>query len=196
VDDAVDHGRGDDVVGEGLAPAPEGQIAGDHDRADLVAGGDELEEQIRGVLIEGDVTDLVDDDQLVAADLLQLGLKASGLMRFGEAGDPVVRGVEEDRVAGVGRFDPEPDREVGLPEPTPSRRATSLIGTPSARCSRRISAQSSTFSTSPASGGVNIPGRRIRMIVATPEVRVEVYRAPWRTPPPACPSRAACAAGG
>ncbi|MEY9949243.1 hypothetical protein ABH937_006355 [Kitasatospora sp. GAS1066B] len=30
---------------------------------------------------------------------------------------------------------------------TPSRRAISLMGTPSARCRRRISAQSSTFST-------------------------------------------------
>ncbi|GKQ36712.1 hypothetical protein ALMP_32520 [Streptomyces sp. A012304] len=30
---------------------------------------------------------------------------------------------------------------------TPSRREISLMGTPSARCSRRISAQSSTFST-------------------------------------------------
>jgi len=70
-----------------------------------------------GVLVERDVADLVDDDQFVAADLLQLGLKAPGLVGVGEAGDPVVRGVEQHRVAGVGGFDPEPDREVGLPEP-------------------------------------------------------------------------------
>jgi hypothetical protein len=36
---------------------------------------------------------------------------------------------------------------------TPSRREISLMGTPSARCSRRISAQSSTFSTLQESGG-------------------------------------------
>src|SRR5581483_8020980 len=36
---------------------------------------------------------------------------------------------------------------------TPSRRAISLIGTPSARCKRRISAQSSTFSTLQDLGG-------------------------------------------
>jgi hypothetical protein len=31
VDQAVDHGCGDDVVGEGLALASEGQVRGDHD---------------------------------------------------------------------------------------------------------------------------------------------------------------------
>jgi hypothetical protein len=60
VDEAVDHGGGDDVVGEGLAPAAEGQVRGDHDRALFVAGGDELEEQVRRVVVEGDVADLVD----------------------------------------------------------------------------------------------------------------------------------------
>jgi hypothetical protein len=77
----------------------------------LVARGDELEEQVRGVLVERDVADLVDDDQFVAADLLQFGLETSGLVGVREAGDPVVRGVEEDRVAGVGGFDAEPDRQ-------------------------------------------------------------------------------------
>src|SRR5262245_58808366 len=40
VDEPVDHGGGYDVVGEGLAPAPEGQVGGDHDRALFVAAGD------------------------------------------------------------------------------------------------------------------------------------------------------------
>jgi hypothetical protein len=34
-----------------------------------------------------------------------------------EAGDPVAGGVEQHRVAGLGGLDPEPDREVGLPDP-------------------------------------------------------------------------------
>jgi hypothetical protein len=41
-----------------------------------------------------------------------------------------------------------------------SRRAISLIGTPSARCNRRISAQSSTEITLPASARGSIPIRR------------------------------------
>jgi hypothetical protein len=73
------HGCGDDVVGERFAPAAEGQVRGDHDRALLVARGDELKEQVRRVLVERDVADLVDDDQLVATDLLQLRLPAQRL---------------------------------------------------------------------------------------------------------------------
>lgn len=53
MDEAVDHRRGDEVIGERLAPPSERQVAGDHDRADLTAGGDHLEEQVRRVLIDG-----------------------------------------------------------------------------------------------------------------------------------------------
>jgi hypothetical protein len=34
-------------------PVAEGQVRGDPDRALLLAGGDELEEEVRGVAIEG-----------------------------------------------------------------------------------------------------------------------------------------------
>src|SRR4051812_28542211 len=73
-----------------MASAPGGQVRGDHDGALFEARHDELEEQVRGVLIEWDVGDLVDDDQLVAADLLELGCQPVGLMRGGEAGDPLL----------------------------------------------------------------------------------------------------------
>ena len=62
VDEAVDHGGGDDVVGEGFAPAAEGKVAGDDDGALFVAGCDELEEQVGCVGVEGQVADLVDDE--------------------------------------------------------------------------------------------------------------------------------------
>ena len=60
VDEAVDHGCGDDVVSEDFAPAAEGFVAGDDERGPFVAGGDELEEQVRGFGFERDVADLVD----------------------------------------------------------------------------------------------------------------------------------------
>ena len=109
VDEAVDHGGGDDFVAEDFAPASEGQVGGDQDRALFVAGRDELEEQVRGVGVEGDVADLVDDDQLVAADLLQLGLQSAGVVGGGQAGDPVGGGVEQDAVPGLGGLDAQPE---------------------------------------------------------------------------------------
>ena len=66
VDESVDHGGGDDVVAEHLAPAAEGFVGGDDQAGPFVAGGDELEEQVGCFGFEGDVADLVDHEQWVA----------------------------------------------------------------------------------------------------------------------------------
>jgi hypothetical protein len=95
----------------------EGQVRGDHDRALLVAGCDELEEQVRRVLVERDVADFINDDEFVAADLLQLRVQPAGLVGAGQAGNPVGGGVEQDRVAGVGGLDAQADGQVGLADP-------------------------------------------------------------------------------
>jgi hypothetical protein len=52
VDDAVDHRCGDGLVAEDFAPAAERQVGGEDQRGVLVAAADELEEQVRGVLLE------------------------------------------------------------------------------------------------------------------------------------------------
>jgi hypothetical protein len=57
MDEPVDHGCGDGVVAEDLAPAAEGLVGGDDDAGGLVAGGDELEEQAGGLGLERDVAD-------------------------------------------------------------------------------------------------------------------------------------------
>src|SRR6266542_2446789 len=60
VDQPVDHGGSDHVVAEDLAPAAERLVGGDDQAGAFVAGGDELEEQVGGLGLEGDVADLVD----------------------------------------------------------------------------------------------------------------------------------------
>ena len=59
----VEQGGGDDGVAEQLAPFREAAIGGGDHGALLVAGVDELEEQIGAVGVDGDVADLVDDGQ-------------------------------------------------------------------------------------------------------------------------------------
>ena len=71
----------------------------------FVAAGDELEEQVRGVLFEGEVADLVDDDQAVAAQSGEFGGELPGAVGVGESGDPVGSGGEQDAVAVVSGFD-------------------------------------------------------------------------------------------
>ena len=72
VDDAVDHGRGDGLVAEDATSAGERQVRGQDQRGVFVAAGHELEEQVRCVLLEGQVADLVDDDLPVAPQPGQL----------------------------------------------------------------------------------------------------------------------------
>ena len=84
-------------------------------RGAFVAGGDELEEQVRGFGFEGDVADLVDDEQRVAAEADELGLQPAGVVgasaRRATHSDG---GREQDPVPGLAGADPQPDREVGL----------------------------------------------------------------------------------
>ena len=86
-------------------------------RGPFVAGGHELEEQVRGFGLEGDVADLVDDDQRVAAQPGEFGLQPSVVVGVGEAGDPLGGGVEQDPVPGLAGPDRQTGRQVGLAGP-------------------------------------------------------------------------------
>src|SRR5947209_6708741 len=114
VDEAVDHGRGYDVVAEDLAPAPERLVGGDDQAGAFVAGRDELEEQVGGFGFEGDVADFVHHQQGVAAQAGQFGLQVSGVVGVGEAGDPVGGGGEQDPVPGLAGADRQAGGQVGL----------------------------------------------------------------------------------
>jgi hypothetical protein len=66
VGEAVDDCLGQAGIGEDLGPLAEGEIGGHHQRATLVAFGDHLEDQLRRSLGQGQVAELVQDDELGA----------------------------------------------------------------------------------------------------------------------------------
>ena len=98
MDDAVDHRGGDGLVSEDPAPTAEGQVRGQDQRGVFIAARDELEEQVRSVLLDGEVADLVDDDQPVTAKPCELARQLSLPVGVGEAGNPVRRRCEENSV--------------------------------------------------------------------------------------------------
>ena len=112
VDEPVDHGGGNGVVTEDFAPAPEGLVAGDDDRCPLVAGRDQLEEQVGGFGFEGQVADFVDDQHGIARQFRELLGEPACVVRVGEAGDPVGGGCESNTVSGVAGLDAERDGQV------------------------------------------------------------------------------------
>ena len=109
VDEAVDERGGDHGVTEDLAPGLEAAVAGDDDRAALVAARDQGEEQVRGLALQWQVADLVDDEQAVALQAPQLGVECVAVLGLLE---PVARRLEEsgakltwdDQLPGIRRF--------------------------------------------------------------------------------------------
>jgi hypothetical protein len=63
-------------------------------------------------LLEGDVADLIDDEQAVAAQPCELLAQAAGGVGGLEPSDPLGRGCEQDAVASLGGLDAQADREL------------------------------------------------------------------------------------
>lgn len=62
----VDDGRGEARIGEGGAPFGEGGVGGTRDGCPLLAGGDDLKQQLGATRVEPDVADLVKAEQVQA----------------------------------------------------------------------------------------------------------------------------------
>ena len=117
VNEPVDHRRRGDLVTEDLPPGAEGLVRGDDQRGPLVAGTDEAEHQVRRLGVEGDVADLVDDQQGDPAEAEQLLLEVALTLGIAEPGDPFGSGREGNSLAGQASPDPDRDRQVRLAGP-------------------------------------------------------------------------------
>src|SRR5215207_1260020 len=117
VDEPVDHRGGDDVVAEDLPPGAERLVGRDDQRRALVAAADEHEHQVRGLGIERDVADLVDDQQRDPLQSGELVIEAAVALRVGEHGDPFGGGAERDAVSGEAGADADRDRQMTFPGP-------------------------------------------------------------------------------
>jgi hypothetical protein len=135
-----------------VAPAGEGQVAAQDRRGVFASGGDQLEEQVGGVLL--DVADLANDQPRVAAQLRQLGGEAAVLVGGLQPGDPVDGGGEQDPVPVLGRGDAQADGQ-----PT---RATSISYAPDAFGHRR---QRPIDSVRPGNVGRSVRSHRPRLTV-------------------------------
>jgi site-specific DNA recombinase len=117
VDEAVDHGAGDDVVTKHLAPAAEHLVAGDDQARPLISAGHQLEEQVCRFGFERDVAHLVDDQARVAAEADEFILQPACVMGGGEPVDPLARGREQHPMPGLAGTDRQTRREMRFPGP-------------------------------------------------------------------------------
>src|SRR6266851_382553 len=90
VSQSIEHGSGHLGVAEDLRPIGEGEIGGDQQRGVLVELADQMEQQLAAGLAEREIPELVDDDDVVAQQLLgQASAPARGLLQL-----------EQERAAG------------------------------------------------------------------------------------------------
>ncbi len=123
----------DDLVVQDRAPLAHAAIAGHQHAAALVTATHQRKEQMRGVRLEGQVAELVDDQQLrlgVAREpLLQPPLR----LPLHQPGDQRHRRGEQHRVALPHRLAPEGDSEMTLPHPgRPLNQQGVAVGDPAA----------------------------------------------------------------
>ena len=85
MDEPVDQRGGDHRVAEDFAPGLESAVAGEDDRAAFVAARDEREEQVRGLALQWQVADLVDDDEAVAFEAFEFVVERVAVLGLLEA---------------------------------------------------------------------------------------------------------------
>ena len=124
VDEAVDHGGDGDGVAEDLGPGGERLVRADDQAGAFVAGRDQGEEQAGGFGVEGDVADLVDDQQRDPAESVEFGVEPAGPLGGGQAVRPT-----------GGRWRRRPGDRGGRP----GRRGRSTGGSCRCRAGRRRS---------------------------------------------------------
>ena len=107
---------GDDQIAEDVAPFGEAAIRGEDHGTFLVAGVDQLEEQVAA----GDdrqVADLVDDEQRGAGEPADAFAQAPLAVGLGQRGDDIGEGREVDAAAGLTASTPSATARCDLPVP-------------------------------------------------------------------------------
>src|SRR5215211_5223684 len=114
VQEAVEQRSRDDGIAKDLAPFGKAAIGGEDQGSLLVAGVDQLEEEVAATGHDRQVADLVDDQESGSAEEPDPLLQMSFAFRTGERGDEVGQGGEVDAPAGLDRLHAEGDREVAF----------------------------------------------------------------------------------
>src|SRR5579863_3816803 len=114
MEQTVEQRGGDDWAAEDVAPFGEAAVRSEDHGALLVAGIDQLEEQIPTAWRDWQVADLIDDQQRGAAKEANAFAQGALAFGFGELGDEIGECDEVDEFAGTHCLDGERGGEMAL----------------------------------------------------------------------------------
>src|ERR1019366_4080562 len=114
VSKAIEQRASEALGGEHAGPLVEGQVAGDDNRAALVALAEDLEQQLGAGRRQRNVAQLVDDQQLVTGELPLQTQQTLFISCFVQLVDQSRSGGEADRDALLAGGQSEPQRNVSL----------------------------------------------------------------------------------
>ena len=113
----IQQGRGDDGVAEHLAPLCKAAVGRQDHGSALITRVDQLEEQVPGGSAQRDVADLVDDQQLGAAEIADALPQAPLPVGLGQAVDDVGQRAEVNTTPGPDRLDAKSHGKMTFPVP-------------------------------------------------------------------------------
>ena len=115
--ETVENGGRHDIIGKDLAPLFERFVRGNDDRALLVALRDKLEEELGCLFGEGEIAQLVNDQEIGAAQLIEELGEPTGDLGCCQLASELLSGVEQHALSCVGCFEADGDGQVGLAHP-------------------------------------------------------------------------------
>lgn len=102
---------------EDLAPLTEGQVAGDQQTGPFIPIGEDLEQEFGAGSAEGQIAQLVTDEQIYPVELVQEAIELVLLLGFLQACHQSRRRVEPDTPAGPARRQTQGNGQVCFPDP-------------------------------------------------------------------------------
>ncbi len=109
VEQAVKDGGGHDRIAKDLAPFAHGAVGGDQGISELIAPTDQLDENMGGIRLDGQVAQFVDDQEFRLHEVQQLVLEVPLGMRLPQLRDERRGAGKEHGVPGGDRRAVEPD---------------------------------------------------------------------------------------
>ena len=99
MNEAVDGCEGHSLIWEDLSPLAEGLVCGNHQGSPFISGADQFEEHPRFGLVLGDISDVVEDQELIFVELGDRRFEDEIAPRDLELLDEIGRSGEEDALA-------------------------------------------------------------------------------------------------